>query len=113
MIEQYLDDILEHFTDTFLAKTTEIGTWISGYFGSGKSQFAKIMALLVENLTLEGIPACKRFEARLPIDAPRRASLVRSLSRMDQCATHVLAFNLNTLADSRTRPLASLLLSQY
>jgi hypothetical protein len=113
MIEQYLDDILEHFTDTFLAKTTEIGAWISGYFGSGKSHFAKIIALLVENLTLEGIPACKRFEARLPIDAPRRASIIRSLSRMDQCATNVLAFNLNTLADSRTRPLASLLLSQY
>jgi len=113
MIEQYLDDILEHFTDTFLAKTTEIGAWISGYFGSGKSHFAKIIALLVENLTLEGIPACKRFEARLPIDAPRRSSIVRSLSRMDQCATQVLAFNLNTLSDSRTRPLASLLLSQY
>ena len=113
MIEQYLDDILEHFTDTFLAKTTEIGVWISGYFGSGKSHFAKIIALLVENLMLEGISACKRFEARLPIDAPRRASILRSLSRMDQCATRVLAFNLNTLADSRTRPLASLLLSQY
>ena len=50
MIEQYLDDILEHFTDSFLAKTTEIGHWISGYFGSGKSHFAKIIALLVENL---------------------------------------------------------------
>ena len=55
MIEQYLDDILEHFTDTFLTKTTEIGTWISGYFGSGKSHFAKIIALLAENMMLEGI----------------------------------------------------------
>lgn len=70
MIEQYLDDILEHFTDTFLTKTTEIGTWISGYFGSGKSHFAKIIALLAENMMLEGISACKRFEARLPADAP-------------------------------------------
>jgi hypothetical protein len=32
---------------------------------------------------------------------------------MDQCATQVLAFNLNTLADSKNRPLVSLLLSQY
>lgn len=113
MIEQYLDDILEHFTDTFLTKTTEIGTWISGYFGSGKSHFAKIIALLAENMMLEGISACKRFEARLPADAPRRTSIIRSLGRMHQCATDVLAFNLNTLADSRTRPLPSLLLSQY
>lgn len=27
MIEKYLDDILEHFTDTFFTATTEIGTW--------------------------------------------------------------------------------------
>jgi len=32
---------------------------------------------------------------------------------MNQCDTDVLAFNLNTLADSKTRPLPSLLLSQY
>ena len=113
MIEKYLDDILEHFTDTFLAATTEIGIWISGYFGSGKSYLAKIIALLAENCMLDGVPACKRFEARVPSDAPHRASIVRSLGRMDQCATQVLAFNLNTLSDSRTRPLASLLLSQY
>ena len=113
MIEKYLDDILEHFTDTFLTATTEIGIWLSGYFGSGKSHFAKIIALLAENSLLEGVPACMRFEARLPSDAPHRASILRSLGRMDQCGTEVLAFNVNTLSDSRTRPLASLLLSQY
>ena len=42
-IEAFLDDMLEHYTDTFLNKTTEIGIWISGYFGSGKSHFAKIL----------------------------------------------------------------------
>lgn len=113
MIEQYLDDMLEHYTDTFLADTTEIGIWISGYFGSGKSHFAKVMALLAGNRTLDGVPACKRFEPRIPSDTPRRKSIVRSLGRMDQCQTDVLAFNLNTLADSKSRPLASLLLSQF
>ena len=113
MIEKYLDDILEHFTDTFFKATTEIGIWLSGYFGSGKSYLAKIIALLAENCMLDGVPACKRFEARVPSDAPHRGSIVRSLGRMDQCGTQVLAFNLNTLSDSRTRPLASLLLSQY
>lgn len=113
MIEQYLDDMLEHYTDTFLADTTEIGVWISGYFGSGKSHFAKIVALLAGNRVLDGMPACKRFEPRVPSDASRRNSIIRSLSRMDQCETDVLAFNLNTLADSKSRPLASLLLSQF
>ena len=113
MIEQYLDDMLEHFTDTFRNSTTEIGVWISGYFGSGKSHFAKILSLLASNPMLAGNSAAKRFEARLPADAPRRNSIIRSLSRMDQCDTDVLAFNLNTLADNKRTPLPALLLSQY
>ena len=79
-IERYLDDFLEQYTDTFRLDTTEIGVWISGYFGSGKSHLAKIAALLVENRTLRGghrepnasRPGCRR--------AHRASSIVRSLS---------------------------------
>lgn len=112
-IEQYLDNFLEHYTDTFRLPTTEIGVWISGYFGSGKSHLAKIAALLVENRVLDGVATAKRFESRIPPQAPRRDSIVRSLFRLSQGDSQVMAFNLNTLADSRTTPLPRLLLSQY
>ncbi|MBI2479954.1 MAG: hypothetical protein HYV60_15380, partial [Planctomycetia bacterium] len=94
-----------------MTKQTEIGIWISGYFGSGKSHFAKILALLAGNRKLEGVSACERFKVRLPETADRKKSIERSLDRMNQCDTDVLAFNLNTLADSKARPLPSLLLS--
>jgi hypothetical protein len=112
-IEKYADEFLEHFTDTNRRDTTEIGVWISGYFGSGKSHLAKILALLVENRTLLGQAAVKRFEARVPPSAPRRNSILRNLAQLSQCSTSVLAFNLNTLVDSKTTPLPRLLLSQY
>jgi hypothetical protein len=112
-IEKYIDDFLEHYSDTFRTPTTEIGVWISGYFGSGKSHLAKIAAMLAENRTLAGIPASKRFEPRVPVDAPRHDSIVRHLGSLHQCDSLVLAFNINTIADSRSTPLPRLLLSQY
>jgi hypothetical protein len=112
-IEKYMDDFLDHYTDTFLKQTTEIGVWISGYFGSGKSHFAKVISLLVENRNLDSVWAAKRFESRVPVQAPGRSSILRSLSLVSQCESKVLAFNLNTLADSKQTPLPRLLLSQY
>lgn len=112
-IERYIDDFLEHYTDSIYNPTGEVGTWISGYFGSGKSYLAKMIALLVENKKIGGLVASELFESRIPSDAPRRESILRSLYKISQCNSQVLAFNINSLADSKTTPLARLLLSQY
>ncbi len=112
-IEKYLAGFLDHYTDTFQLDTTEIGVWISGYFGSGKSHLAKIMGLLAENRTLAGASACARFGPRLPSGSEDAASIRRALARMPQCDTRLLAFNINTLADSKATPLPKLLLSQF
>lgn len=112
-IEHYLDDFLEHYTNNIRQSSTEIGVWISGYIGAGKSYLAKIAGLLIESRSLEGVTAAKRFEARVPSHASHRDSIIRSLSLVPQCCSQVLAFNLNTLADSEVTPLPRLLLSQY
>jgi hypothetical protein len=112
-IAKYLDDFLEHYTDSVRVSTSEIGVWISGYFGSGKSHLGKIATLLVENPVLDGVAAAKRFESRIPSDSDHRSALIRNLSRVSQCDSRILAFNLNTLADSKTTPLPRILLSQW
>ena len=62
------DAIRSHYTDIFTSyrdtpnKPHEgIGIWVSGFFGSGKSSFAKMLGLSIENRAVDGIPAAKRF----------------------------------------------------
>ena len=112
LIERVLDEFLEHYTDTFRRDTDEVGVWISGYFGSGKSHLAKIMALLAENPEIRGVRTAERFEARVP-QTERRDSIVRSLRQLNRGRTEVLAFNLNTIQDAKKHDFAYLLLSQF
>lgn len=112
-IEEYLEDFLEHYTDTFYNETGECGVWISGYFGSGKSYLAKILGLLTENRQVQGFETVELFKSRLDPDSIRTNSIKRHLSRMNQCDAQVMAFNINSLTDSKSTHLARILLSQF
>lgn len=56
--------ILETFNETPNKPRDGVGVWVSGFFGSGKSSFAKILGLALENRPILGVPAGKRFAAR-------------------------------------------------
>ena len=72
-INEYVvtDAIRSHYTNIFDAyretpnKPHEgIAIWVSGFFGSGKSSFAKMLGLSIENRPVAGIPAGDRFAQR-------------------------------------------------
>jgi len=93
-IEKYLDDFLEHYTGTVRRHTSEIGVWISGYFGSGKSHLGKMATLLIENPVLDGVSAAQRFQSRIPPAAVHRESLIRSLALIPQCNSRGSRFSM-------------------
>jgi hypothetical protein len=56
---------LYHFTSQFTSNIKETGVWLSGFYGSGKSYFGKMLGYILDNPTIQGTPARERFLPRL------------------------------------------------
>ena len=73
-LDEYVvtDELLKHFNSFFDAynagingNTEKMGVWISGFFGSGKSHFLKIVSYLLENKTVNGKAAVDYFDDKI------------------------------------------------
>ncbi len=56
---------LSDFLDKFTSNMKETGVWLSGFYGSGKSYFAKMLGFLIENPKIQGTTFRERFSHKL------------------------------------------------
>lgn len=56
---------LDFFTNQYTSHIKETGVWISGFYGSGKSYFGKMLGYIIANPVINGTPARERFIPRL------------------------------------------------
>lgn len=73
-IEAALKAFLEGYAESRTATTDRIGVWISGFFGAGKSHFAKMLAYLLENRLVGDQTARQLFAERLA-GSPQRTEI--------------------------------------
>src|SRR5262249_28302874 len=74
-----------------------IGVWVSGFFGSGKSSFAKNLGLALQNRAVMGHPFADLFKKQ--IADPTVASLLESIT--SRFSTEVILFEVAKERDTR------------
>ena len=60
-----LGNHLSKFITQYTSNIKETGVWLSGFYGSGKSYFGKMLGYLIGNPMINGTPARDRFIPRL------------------------------------------------
>ena len=108
VITKELDDHLRKFLDGYLnaidnpndpSIASKVGVWVSGFFGSGKSHFIKILSYLLENkeVTMDG-------ETKHAIDffsdKIQDPMLAGDIKRAVNGDVDVILFNIDTKADN-------------
>ena len=53
-IRKHMITFFNNYGESFSEPTADIGVWISGFFGSGKSHFLKMLSYLLENKEVGG-----------------------------------------------------------
>lgn len=90
-IARQYESILDEFAATPNKPHEGVGVWVSGFFGSGKSSFAKLLGLAVENRDIAGTPASERFSARANT---KIQVLLKQIS--EKIPTHAVIFDVST-----------------
>ena len=90
-LKKHFISFFNNYGDAFNDKTADIGVWISGFFGSGKSHFLKILSYILENKEVDGIRTVERFRSKFE-DDPATFMLI---DRATKGETDTILFNID------------------
>ena len=65
IITDKIANYFDKFIQNYKSNIKETGVWVSGFYGSGKSYFGKMLGYLLENKMIKGTPFRERFIQRL------------------------------------------------
>ena len=91
ILEEF-EGILDAYQESINDPSETCTVWVSGFFGSGKSSWAKVLGYLLWNPSVQGKPAAERFFGRT--HAPRLQALLNTIH--SQSPTLSVLLNLAT-----------------
>ncbi|MBM7605945.1 hypothetical protein JOC75_003973 [Metabacillus crassostreae] len=90
-LQKHLSKFYENYQKGINGVTDKMGVWISGFFGSGKSHFLKILAYLLENKKVNGKQAIDFFQ-----DKVQDSLVYANMQRTADVETEVILFNIDS-----------------
>lgn len=89
-IRKHLISFFNHYGSSFEEPTADVGVWISGFFGSGKSHFLKMLSYLLENKEIDGRTVEDYFREKFDDEAT-----FMSIARAVGGRTQTILFNID------------------
>ena len=90
-LKKHFISFFNYYGDSFQTPTDDIGVWISGFFGSGKSHFLKMLSYLLENRTINDVKTVERFREKFE-DDPATFMLIDAATKNK---TETILFNID------------------
>lgn len=90
-LRKHFVQFFNHYSEAFENPTADIGVWISGFFGSGKSHFLKMLSYILENKDIKGKPTVEYFREKFA-DDPATFMLVDKATKYQ---TETILFNID------------------
>lgn len=94
-LKKHFDSFFKSYADSLHKRTADIGVWISGFFGSGKSHFLKILSYILSNKEVNGQKAYKYFE-----DKELDNLLMGKIKTASDYSSDVILFNIDSKSDA-------------
>ena len=90
-LKRHFVSFFNYYSDSFDIPTADIGVWVSGFFGSGKSHFLKMLSYLLKNEEIKGVRSVERFREKLADDP----ATFQMIQRSTHGETETILFNID------------------
>lgn len=97
-LNRHFDKFFENYRKGTQSRTDKIGVWISGFFGSGKSHFLKILSYLLSSNTFSGSKAATYFEDKIVDNR-----ILADIKVAGDTSADVILFNIDAKSDSDSK----------